>query len=336
MSFDPQSLVGTPIGEFRITGLLSTEGPVLRYQAVHQQLRRTATCHVLHPDQAATLGELFLRRVRLISQVRQRNLIDIFDSGTVGSNPYFLSEALPGQPLSTWLARHHLGVDKLREIVQQLGQALTALHGTQVTLTHLAPEDIYVQRRGLTLSVLLVGFFESGTSPTVPAAMQAQSMATVARFVYGLCLAKPFANPLPPLSGETPPARRRGAVWTRERARSRASWQALTANPEQQFTSLSELFSALLAAIPKQATGTVKSLLQRAWWVGPALLLLVIGGWSLRRLLHKPPTPTTTVERTYTVRELHELAKTTLQAGLRSSDATVREQALSGLLRSRR
>jgi len=334
MSFDPQSLVGTPIGEFRITGLLSTEGPVLRYQAVHQQLRRTATCHVLHPDQAATLGELFLRRVRLISQVRQRNLIDIFDSGTVGSNPYFLSEALPGQPLSTWLARHHLGVDKLREIVQQLGQALTALHGTQVTLTHLAPEDIYVQRRGLTLSVLLVGFFESGTSPTVPAAMQAQSMATVARFVYGLCLAKPFANPLPPLSGETPLLPAGVALSGLGNALDPVLRRALTANPEQQFTSLSELFSALLAAIPKQATGTVKSLLQRAWWVGPALLLLVIGGWSLRRLLHKPPTPTTTVERTYTVRELHELAKTTLQAGLRSSDATVREQALSGLLRS--
>lgn len=339
MTFEPQSLVDTIVGEFKISALLSTDGPVLRYRAVHQQLSRSATCHVLAPALTATMGEAFLRKVRKISQVRQRNLIDIFDSGTVAGTPYFLSEELPGKSLSAWLHRHPLTVDKLHLLVQQVGQALSALQAGQVQLSHVSPDNIYIKRQGGTLALKLVGFIEPGESLDEAAQGPLPSMAALARLVFGLCQIQPFAVSLP-----TPlPAQDRPLISPAQLLPGLGGGllpvlrRALDPQAVPGFSSLAELLSALLLAIPStapQRSLRAHLLHLRTMWPAVVLVLAALLAGSLFWLLRRTPVVPPPTPRTYTVRELQKLAQSTLQAGLRASDAVVREQALAGLVRS--
>lgn len=335
MSFDPQSLIGQTVGEFKLTALLSRTDSVIRYRAEHQKLRRVATCHVLDPRETSSHGQAFLDGARRISQIRQRNLIDIFDSGTILDSPYFVSEELLGEPLLTWCSRHRFSVSRLFRIAQQVEAALLAIDQAGAAVSALSPDSLFVRRVAGSLQVKLVDVTLVPVHKSNEQSPTHISISVAATFLFGLVQAQPFAQPLPalPLSrrslfdgvgrlsglgDDLEPVLRRGL--------------GIETPP---FDSLRSFLSAALATIPKRAPlplENVRAALRkpRTWlFAGPLILLLLV---PLALLLHRPRTKPPVAEKTYTVRELHDLARTTLEAGLRSPLPLVREQALTGLL----
>ncbi len=338
MSLDPQSLVGQSVGEFKLSAFVSRSGSVLRYLAEHQRLRRAATCHVLAQEETAQRGESFLEGARRISQIRQRNLLDIFDSGTIEGCPYVVSEQLQGEPLPAWIARHRWSASRLHTIAQQLGAALLALDGAGVPLREIAPDGILVRRTGGALQLKLVDCHESWLpSRQTPPSVTQTPIAAAAVLLFGLSQARPFSKALPdPLALARPILDGSIALPGLPPELDQILRRGLGAQPPP-FSTLADFLGSALAAIPRheplQITHWMDLLRQRRTWLfaGPILLLAMLPLWLL---LRRPLAPPPIVEKTYSVRELHDLARSTLESGLRSSLPAVREQALSGLLRS--
>ncbi len=338
MSFDPQTLVGQAVGEFKLVAFLSRAGAILRYRAEHQRLRRVATCHVLSKEETAQHGASFLDAARRLSQIRQRNLLDIFDSGTIEGSPYVVSEELQGEPLPAWIARHRWSASRLHTIAQQLGAALLALDGAGVPLRHVAPDGILVRRSGGTLHVKLVDCHESwhplrASSSAVPQT----PIFAAAELLFGLSQARPFSRPLPEPSALNRPILDGDIALAGLPAELDQVLRRGLGTLQPPFSTLADFLGSALAAIPRheplQITHWMDLLRQRQTWlfITPILLLALLPLWLL---LRRPPAPPPVIDKTYTVRELHDLARATLEAGLRSSLPAVREQALSGLLRS--
>ena len=160
MSFEPQTLVGSSVGEYELTAFGGRFGSVLRYTARHQQLRRSATCHVLEPSASAAQKERFLQVARQVSKLRHRSLLDIFDSGQTAQSPYFISEEIVGETLLEWIERHQYTLRTLRLFVEQLSQMVGVLQAADVVLGRLLPDSFVVRKSGGVHRMKLVGLHE--------------------------------------------------------------------------------------------------------------------------------------------------------------------------------
>lgn len=337
MSFEPASLVGQTVGEFKLTEILSRTESVIRYRAEHQQLRRLATCHVLNPSDATARGEAFLDGARRISQVRHRNLLDIFDSGTIAGTPYFVSEPLQGTPLPTWSGSHIWSLSRCQRIVQQLEAALLALDGAGVRVRHIAPDGLFIRRAGGALVLKLVDVEVAASSETAAESSHQTTIAAAATLLFGLVQVTPCAKPLP-----AEPAANRPILDGVTRVSGLGSdldavLRRGLGRQTPPFDSLAAFFTAAQAAIPRRAPlglANIRDALRhrRTWLFALPIVLLAIVPLAL--LLRRPPPPPPVVEKSYALRELHELSRKTLESGLRSPQPLLRELALAGLLPS--
>lgn len=338
MSFDPKSLVGQTIGEYKLSAWTGRTKTTLRYKAHHQQLRRGATFHLLDPAADPTHKEAFLQKARRVSQIRHRALLDIFDSGHVAQSPYFISEELTGEPLSVWLSHHRLRYRYLRTIAEQLGQALVALVSSDLLVLGISPDDVFVGKTGNTMRVKFVGFHdEVGLPGGATATTRHPTLVAAARFLFGLCQVTPFSvRPPEKLTPEQPlwePRNRLVGVSSSVENLLRRALDGLSA---EQPLSVVQFFDELAEAFAQQGPQTnYVSAVRRPNGLAVAGLgvfsLLLLAGivWFLGR--RGPPKPQPTGEKELSVVEIHALAKKTLETGLRHSDPLVREQALLAL-----
>src|SRR5689334_14584462 len=100
--------VNTAVGEYRVTGRLGEGGMGVVYAGVHPVLHRQVAIKVLN-DEYARSGEAsqrFIEEARAASQVRHRNIVDVFSFGRLGDGRYYqVMELLEGESLGRLLAR---------------------------------------------------------------------------------------------------------------------------------------------------------------------------------------------------------------------------------------
>ena len=142
------ALVGTTVGAYKLTGILGEGGMGVVYAAEHLTLGSRTACKVLrrevmdNPDAVAR----FLQEARLISRVRHRNLIDIFDAGELPDGRlYYIMEYLKGQPLQDRIAAGpRLTFAEILHLLRQIGAGLQAAHGAGIVHRDLKPANIFL------------------------------------------------------------------------------------------------------------------------------------------------------------------------------------------------
>jgi eukaryotic-like serine/threonine-protein kinase len=117
------------------------------FAAVDLRLGRKVAVKVLAPG---AHGEEQLRRfeieARAAASLQQPNIVDVYDVGVEGGEPYIVSELLDGTTLRERLSSGALPADQTVRYARQLAAGLAAAHANGVVHRDLKPENLFVTR----------------------------------------------------------------------------------------------------------------------------------------------------------------------------------------------
>lgn len=156
------ALIGSQVGDYRITALLGEGTRGLVYAAEHLKLGHRTACKVLRQEvmrQKDTV-ERFLQEARQISKIGHRNLVDIFDIGELADGRlYYIMEYLSGRPLTQVLAQGRLGLGEIIDLGRQACAGLAAAHAAGLVHRDLCPDNLFLSERPGSAPLLkVVGF----------------------------------------------------------------------------------------------------------------------------------------------------------------------------------
>ena len=145
----PGSLVGTRLGNYRITGKLGKGGMGTVFAARHVTLDRKVAIKVLNPEvlDTPTTIQRFFREARAVNDVGHPNIVEVLDftdSRDDSGQLFMVMEHLEGEDLRDRLRRGPLPPQEALTVACQVTDALTAVHSAQILHRDLKPENIYL------------------------------------------------------------------------------------------------------------------------------------------------------------------------------------------------
>jgi eukaryotic-like serine/threonine-protein kinase len=118
------------------------------YEAVHAATNQQAAVKVLHAHFTASPEMLarFDREIQVLTRLRHRHVVQVIDAGfDADGRPYLCMEHLLGEDLGTILkARHRLGLDETRTIIEPLCDALAFAHELGIVHRDLKASNVFV------------------------------------------------------------------------------------------------------------------------------------------------------------------------------------------------
>ena len=124
------TLVGSTIGDYRLTGFLGAGGMGEVYLAEQRTLGRTVAIKVLSAGQPPELNQRFLNEARLHAQLKHPQIVTLYDFLDFDGRPCIVMEMVPGESIEERIRRvGALPVSEAVFILQQLAGALAHVHG---------------------------------------------------------------------------------------------------------------------------------------------------------------------------------------------------------------
>ncbi len=142
------SLIGEVLGNYRITGELSTGGMGTVYRAQHELLARPAAIKLLRPELSSddVLVQRFFNEAKAATAIRHPGIIEVYDFGySVDGRAYIVMELLDGEPLGARLRRRgRLTERETASIARGIAGALRAAHAKGIVHRDLKPDNIFL------------------------------------------------------------------------------------------------------------------------------------------------------------------------------------------------
>jgi serine/threonine-protein kinase len=157
-------LVGKLLGErFQIVEQIGQGGSGTIYRAEHVTLRRKVAIKVLHTELSRDdlAVERFRREATTVAEIDNEHIVEIHDFGrTPDGRLYLAMELLEGETMDHVLEREKtLSVEKVADILIQVGEALMEAHAIGYVHRDLRPRNLYLAvRRGKANFVKLLDF----------------------------------------------------------------------------------------------------------------------------------------------------------------------------------
>src|SRR3954453_17419963 len=131
-----RSVLGTTIGNYRVTAQLGEGGMGIVYLAEHPALGRKAAIKVLHPRLAADpqVVSRFFQEARASNAIRHPNIVEAYDYGTLPDGAsYIIMEYLEGESLASRIQRRgRLSLRTALDFAHQTAGALAAAHDKSI------------------------------------------------------------------------------------------------------------------------------------------------------------------------------------------------------------
>ncbi|MDX2091261.1 MAG: diguanylate cyclase [Kofleriaceae bacterium] len=123
------------------------------YRAEDLALRRQVAVKLLRPDLARDIEfvERFRTEAATLARIRNPNLVQVYAFGIDGTNVYFAMELVEGQGLAEKIGsarrrRRHLPLAEVASVIDQVGEALEAVHRAGVLHRDVKPENVLIDR----------------------------------------------------------------------------------------------------------------------------------------------------------------------------------------------
>jgi len=146
---DPQTLVGTTIGNYQIKDVLGTGGMGVVYRAEQEKPRRTVALKVIKPGAAsAHMMRRFEHEAETLGRLQHPGIAQIYEAGVAetdaGPQPFFAMELVEGQPLTRFAAAEHLTIHQRLDLIAAVCDAVHHAHQRGVIHRDLKPGNILV------------------------------------------------------------------------------------------------------------------------------------------------------------------------------------------------
>ena len=151
-------MIGQTIDHFRLVAQLGEDNRSDVWEAEDTRIGRRVAIKFLHEGLAKTdlAIERFKREAELASQLSHPNLCSILDVGNHDDRPYVVMELLDGKSLKEAIATNSPSLTRAISWMQQLAEALDALHSHSMLQWDLNPSNIFITSRNQ-LKVLDIG-----------------------------------------------------------------------------------------------------------------------------------------------------------------------------------
>jgi serine/threonine-protein kinase len=314
---------------YRIERELGRGGMATVYLGHDLRHDRPVALKVFHPELAATLGERFLREIRVAAKLSHPHILTVHDSGESAGLLWYTMPVVDGESLRQRIRRDgQLPVDEAVRLARTVAEVLDFAHAHGIVHRDIKPENILlfgnepmVADFGIALAIDAVGqdrLTQTGFSLGTPAYMSPEQACAEPRLdgrtdIYSLgCVLYEMLAGEPPYTGpspqavvarrltEPPPPLR--TVRELPEALEQAVYKALARSPADRFATgrdfvraiTEALTSAPGTAVPHPAAPALRRRSPQAL-AGAVLLALALGlGWiaSNRPVTTAPPAQT--------------------------------------------
>lgn len=148
----PESLVGTQIGAFRLTGLLGQGGMATVYLAVRVGVdfeQRVAVKLLRRGLYSELEQQLFVRERRTLAALSHPNIARLIDGGVTDTGlPYLVMEHVDGMPITRHATEHKLGLRARLQLFHLVCRAVDAAHRQLVVHRDIKPSNLLVTADG--------------------------------------------------------------------------------------------------------------------------------------------------------------------------------------------
>jgi formylglycine-generating enzyme required for sulfatase activity len=161
---------GGTIGRYQIRRLLGAGGMGQVYLARDLVLGRSVALKVIRRDRVGGIGTArFVEEARTTAALNHPHVVQLYDVGDHGGEPYLALEYVDGETLHDRLLRGGLSVDESLRVVRAVADALVHAHRAGIHHCDLKPGNVMMGRDGR-LRVVDFGLAHRQAAPTGPRA----------------------------------------------------------------------------------------------------------------------------------------------------------------------
>lgn len=191
--------IGTRLGTFEVTASLGAGGMGEVYRARDSKLGRDVAIKILPEGLArdAQRRARFDREAKALAALNHHNIAQVYDAGVEGATSYLVMELVPGEDLSTIVARGPLPIADALATARQIVAAIEAAHNAGIIHRDLKPANIKVTSEG-TVKVLDFGLAKAVQDPITveTGAAASQTLTMTAQTIEGVILGTaPYMSP---------------------------------------------------------------------------------------------------------------------------------------------
>src|SRR4051812_49202888 len=138
-------MIGTVVGSYSITELVSVGGMGTVYKAEHTLIGKLAAVKVLHPELRSNreIAQRFFNEAKATTQIKHPGIVEIFDFGYLPSGDgYIVMEFLEGMSLANRLERDgKMTEGQAAVLMRGVCSALAAAHAKDIVHRDLKPDN---------------------------------------------------------------------------------------------------------------------------------------------------------------------------------------------------
>lgn len=137
-------------GRYELRGVLGRGGMAEVHDGWDTRLSRPVAIKLLYPALAAdeVTRRRFENEARAAAALNHPNIVAVHDSGEDHGTPYIVMERLPGPTLAEEIAAGPLSADRVRWVLTDLLDALTAAHGAGILHRDIKPGNVLITKSG--------------------------------------------------------------------------------------------------------------------------------------------------------------------------------------------
>jgi eukaryotic-like serine/threonine-protein kinase len=156
---------GTQLGNYRILSRIGTGAYGEVYEAEHAITRRHDALKILTGRvHSAEEEQRFVQEIRLQASLQHPNIAAVYNAFGTPHGLALVMELVPGEPLSAFLARGRIAIERGVPLVLEMLAALAYAHSRGVVHRDIKPENIIVTPEG-SVKLTDFGLARSATSP---------------------------------------------------------------------------------------------------------------------------------------------------------------------------
>ena len=148
---ETQSIVGSDLGHYRVTGRLGAGGMGEVYLAEDTRLGRKVALKVLlaHFTMDEERVRRFQQEARAASALNHPSILTIYEIGQVGSSHFIVTELIEGETLRRHLSKAPITISEALDIAIQIASALSAAHAAAIVHRDIKPDNVMMRADGI-------------------------------------------------------------------------------------------------------------------------------------------------------------------------------------------